>query len=390
MKNQTTYIKELVWKHIQGESSVTDKKELGDWVAQSDANKMEYLKIKEEAEVSVVETGQEEWVNFLSRYKIDEAPVRKLSFGSFLRYAASIALILGTAITVYLFQNKETTSQFEILLTQEDQLEGNQTTLMLADGESVNIDGVHSTIEVSNDGSSIRLEKQEKNTQTVDKHAQLNKLVVPYGKTANLTLADGTKVWLNAGSRLVFPLAFEKSTREVFLEGEAFFDVYHNTEKPFKVLTHDMKFTVLGTSFNINAYRDEFKTEAVLVDGSLKVENKATFNKKQVTLVPGQKSAYHAGVEQLRVADVNTEYYTAWKEGYLMMRQNSIASVVKRLERFYHQEVKISDEVLHKNHKITGKLILTENKEQAFAALCEITDMKYFIQNDTILLIDRK
>lgn len=70
MKNQTTYIKELVWKHIQGESSVTDKKELGDWVAQSDANKMEYLKIKEEAEVSVVETGQEEWVNFYSGTKL--------------------------------------------------------------------------------------------------------------------------------------------------------------------------------------------------------------------------------------------------------------------------------------------------------------------------------
>lgn len=389
MKNQAGYIKELVWKYIQGESSVTDKKELGKWVAQSDENVAEYIKLKKEAETSVVESGNEEWARFLSRYEIDEKPVRRLRLGTFMRYAASIAILLGSAISIYLLQDKSNSKQFEALMTQEDQMEGGQTTLLLADGENIYVEGVHTTIAVSEDGSTIQLEKKAKNTQAVDKSVQLNKLVVPYGRTANLTLADGTKVWLNAGSRLVFPLAFEKKTREVFLEGEAYFDVHHNENMPFKVLTQDMKFTVLGTSFNINAYKDNSKTEAVLVDGSLRVENKLTFGKKQVTLMPGQKSAYNATAKQMQVANVDPSYYTAWKEGYLMMRKSSITAVVKRLQRFYHQEVKISEEVLRKNHKITGKLILTENKEQAFAALCEITDMKYFVQNDTILLIDR-
>ncbi|MBI9061008.1 MAG: FecR domain-containing protein [Marinilabiliaceae bacterium] len=389
MKKQSGYIKELVWKYIQGESSVTDKKELGQWIAHSDENKAEYINLKEEAETSLIESGNEEWTRFLSRYEIDKKPVRRMRFSVFMRYAASIAIILGSAISIYLLQDKGSSKQFEALMTQEDQIDGNQTTLKLADGENVNIEGVHSTIEVSDDGSSILVEKQAKNTQTINKNVQLNKLVVPYGKTANLTLADGTKVWLNAGSRLVFPLAFEKKTREVFLEGEAYFDVHHNEDKPFKVLTKDVKFTVLGTTFNVNAYSDNSKIEAVLVDGSLRVENKLTFSKKQVTLKPGQKSAYNASAKQMWVADVDPSYYTAWKEGYIMMRKSSITSVVERLQRFYHQEVNISEEVLRKNHKITGKLVLTQNKEQAFAALCEITDMKYFVQNDTILLIDR-
>ena len=389
MKNQVEYIKGLVWKYIQGESSVADKKELGQWISQSDENKAEYVRLKVEAEASLIKSGDEEWNRFLSRYKIDEKPVRRLRFGTFMRYAASIALILGSAISIYLLQDKSSSKQFEALMIQEDQMDGDQTSLLLADGENVNVDGVHSTIAVAEDGSSIQLETKAKNTQSIDKSSQLNKLVVPYGRTANLTLADGTKVWLNAGSRLVFPLAFESKTREVFLEGEAFFDVRHNEDKPFKVLTQDMKFTVLGTSFNINAYTDNSKTEAVLVNGSLRVENKLTFSKKQVTLKPGQKSAYSASAKHMQVANVDPSYYTAWKEGYLMMRKSSITAVVKRLQRYYHQEVKISEEVLRKDHKITGKLVLTQNKEQAFAALCEITDMKYFVQNDTILLIDR-
>ena len=110
-------------------------------------------------------------------------------------------------------------------------------------------------------------------------------MIIPKGKRTRLTLADGTHLWANSGTRVVYPSHFEKNHREIYVEGEVYLDVFRNEDAPFIVRTKDFQIQVLGTSFNVSAYPSEGVSSVVLVEGSVNVKNQ---QKEQVKLAPGQ------------------------------------------------------------------------------------------------------
>ena len=166
-----------------------------------------------------------------------------------------------------------------------------------------------------------------------------------------LTLADGTKVWLNAGSSLKFPVSFKNSSnRKIELEGEGYFEVYHNESKPFIVSTQKMDFRVLGTSFNINSYSDADQVQAILVEGSLQLEQ--NYNSKIRVLgklKPNEKITLNKINNKLYKANLkNIGKYISWKDGKHEFFNDPITRVVDKLGRWFNADIEIVDPEIQK------------------------------------------
>lgn len=156
------------------------------------------------------------------------------------------------------------------------------------------------------------------------------------GVVSAFDLPDGSKVWLNANSELRYPSDFNADTRTVELTGQGYFEVTKNAHKPFIVKADkDYSVEVLGTSFNVSAYKDESMIETTLVEGSVKLNVVSGGKRMTQMLKPNEKAEYQKGADKIKVFDVNTEYDTAWKNGEIIFRNHPMDKVLKTLERHY-------------------------------------------------------
>ncbi|HEY1201824.1 MAG TPA: FecR domain-containing protein, partial [Niastella sp.] len=164
---------------------------------------------------------------------------------------------------------------------------------------------------------------------------EINVLETPKGGQYQIALPDGTKVWLNASTRLYFPTVFKPGERKVKLSGEAYFEVKHDASNPFIVETATGGLLrVLGTSFNVSAYQEDVHETTTLLTGSLQV----TRNQSQVLLKPGQQAT--VSTQKIEdVQEVETSYAVAWKEGYFMFNREPIKAIMAKVARWYDVDV---------------------------------------------------
>ncbi len=191
--------------------------------------------------------------------------------------------------------------------------------------------------------------------------AALAQVIIPYGKRSEITLADGTKIWLNAGSSLSYPVHFTGNSREVYLSGEAFFEVAANRSKPFYVITNDLKIRVTGTRFNVTSYTNDAFTQAVLVEGKIEAEKNRLFG-RSVELSPGERIVYDKKENKIQKDKVDIELYTSWVTGYLILENEPVDEIFKKLERYYDKKIMI--EGLTNQPRFTGKLNLADDLEK--------------------------
>ncbi len=170
---------------------------------------------------------------------------------------------------------------------------------------------------------------------------ELQTITTPYGAKTNITLPDGSVVWLNSGSKLIYPLRFGDS-RPVKLIGEAYFKVEKN-KGPFIVSTNFGDIKVKGTSFNVKAYNDDDSFEATLVEGVIAYNTKNS--DKEITLKPGEQLERTA--ERVNIKQVETKYFTSWKEGKLLFNREPFPGFIKKLERWYNVQIEYSDPKLN-------------------------------------------
>ena len=187
------------------------------------------------------------------------------------------------------------------------------------------------------------------NTNTKEMYS---KLYAPYGSRVRFELPDGSKVWLNSGSTLKYPIRFAGKSRKIFLNGEAYFDVKHNPDKPFIVNTKNIRVTALGTSFNVHAYSNANINDVTLVKGAVVVDKKAQNNtyKKELVMKPGQHISLNTQTGRLTSSNKDTEKYTAWKDGILMFRNDPLSRVINEMELYYNVNIEVSDPALYKYH----------------------------------------
>jgi transmembrane sensor len=292
---------------------------------------------------------QELWQQILEQQK------RKIRIPYYLKIAATFLLLLGFGSTVYYLATQK--QEVDVIV-----VNGNSPSdarLILADGKTVSISSKKSKIIYSSDGSSILVNDTSGITQSVSDN-RLNQMTVPFGKSANITLSDGTRVWLNSGSKLVFPPAFRGKTRDVSLEGEAYFEVAANKEKPFFVTTDLFKMKVYGTKFNVQSYLQDKEYNIVLVEGKVSMNSIIDKQSIEVFLIPNQKATISRGGTKFEINSIeNMEVYTAWIDGYLAFTNEKVSEVLKRVSRYYN--VEIDTELPAKIEKIYGKLDLGWN-----------------------------
>lgn len=173
-----------------------------------------------------------------------------------------------------------------------------------------------------------------------------------YGDRTNITLPDGTKVWLNSGSKLSFNNNFQTEGRKVKLEGEAFFSVKKDKRHPFKINAQDVEVTVLGTKFDLKAYPDESTVSATLVEGSLQVKSKS----QKTIIKPNEKVVYSKDTHKLslqKLADTAPE--TEWVDGRMVFRNESLGELELKLERWFDVDINFADKKV-KQLRFTGTL----------------------------------
>lgn len=175
--------------------------------------------------------------------------------------------------------------------------------------------------------------------------AVMNTLLVPRGGMYSLELEDGTRVWLNADSRLEYPAVFPSGRREVSLSGEAYFAVARDTSAPFTVRTARGDVRVLGTEFNVKCYADEGVMEATLVEGQVGLSEEGAGS---VVLEPGEQAVVGEGVQGIAVREVNVQHYIGWRENRLSFQGETLEEIMQVLARWYDIEVVFEDDGLRR------------------------------------------
>lgn len=170
----------------------------------------------------------------------------------------------------------------------------------------------------------------------------LNTVETPLGMRSSLTLPDGTRAWLNAGSKISYPVLFADDSRMVSLSGEAYFEVKKDKKWPFVVNTKNMNILVTGTIFNCNAYPENDQVQTVLVEGEVTLINQGAT--KLETMSPGELATFDNSNQHITKTKTDLQKYIAWKSGKLMFRDDKMNKVVEKLERWYNVEFEIEDQ----------------------------------------------
>ncbi len=306
------------------------------------------------------------------------APVRKMPASShrlFKRWmvAASIILVVGTALLLYVNRDKEG-SKTQIASHDVKAPATNRAMITLADGRTVFLDSVNNgTLATEGSVSLVKLAdgKISYEGSAATGEPAYNTLYNPRGsKVISLVLSDGTRVWLNSESRLTYPVSFTGAERKVEITGEAYFSVTHNEKQPFRVMANGVEVEDLGTEFNVNAYTDEESTRTTLIAGAARVSNAG----KMLVLAPSQQ-AVASGQQLLSLKeDVDVNAVVAWKNEKFIFNSADIKEVMRELARWYDVDVEYQDEI--SNH-FTGIISRNVNASEVFAML-ERTGAVYF------------
>jgi len=200
-------------------------------------------------------------------------------------------------------------------------------------------------------------------------------IIAPIGSRTVLQLSDGTKVYLNYGSRIKYPQKFTGKTRDVALIGEAYFEVAHNPKKSFVVKTKTLNVKALGTVFNVWAYTDTDNVQTTLVEGKVVLEqNKKGRIKRIGALVPGQHVVFNNDKGIVLSEKVNIEKYIAWKDGKLVFDNTSIGDVAKKLGRMFNVDIKVANDVKYLTYTV---VFVDEPLFQILDLMAIATPIKY-------------
>ena len=383
--SQRTTIKELLQKFVKNEC---DDSEIEILIAYfKEAKGTGDLPDPEEIKQWLATLSREEQGTRTTSHKILEAakkreksaPVRKIW-----RYASVAAVFIGLFTLGYFYQQGAFNTVSEELLIPANE----SITLKLEDG----------TIEVIDPGDTKAIRNARGNVVGNQNQSQLvyseepdteqlvyNTLTVPYGKRFEVVLSDGTAVYMNAGTQLTYPISFlSTGNREVFVSGEAYFDVTSDTQRPFIVNAEELNVEVLGTEFNVLAYPEDGVSDVVLVEGSVGMYNDKTRIDQATVLTPGTKGSFDKSAANIVIEQVNTKVYTSWRNGELVYRNLPFKHILKKLERHYNIKLVLNNPELGEEPFSAS----FENKsiEEVLSFFDDIYDVEYSIENNTVYI----
>ena len=340
----------IIVKFIHSTASASELDLLGAWLehSENEAKFNEFVKINYAISHKMTQFNTDRTKkNLLQKIKNDKSILNLFKVKRYVKYVTAAVLFLGIG---YFFQ----ISVFEkpakeLLIPGEDDI-----TLYLEDG-GVQIISKNGSAAVHNaKGKKVGEQKSDQlryfGKENENKKVY-HKLIVPYGRKFELLLADGTKAYLNSGSSIKYPTGFsETGKREVFLTGEAFFEVARDTDRPFVIYTNDIGVEVLGTKFNVSSYPEDSTINTVLVEGSISVfakESDGTSEEKKATILePGYMAIWNKERNDMSHEEVDVDMYIAWIGGKITFNHLPFKDIVKKLERHYNVSIQNTNKVL--------------------------------------------
>ncbi|WP_025146547.1 FecR family protein [Pedobacter jeongneungensis] len=297
--------------------------------------------------------------------------------------AAAVLLLL--LLATYLISNRVKPANENQFLAHDVQPAKDAATLTLADGKKLVLKGGapkllakqgQTRVSTTAAGELIYQQAADQSTRGQD----FNTLATPRGGQFQLVLSDGTHVWLNAASSLRYPAAFSAQNRTVELTGEAYFEVAHDSARPFRIISKGQRVDVLGTHFNIQAYQDESFIKTTLVQGSVRVTRLLDGQAEQIS--PGQALLFEGS--RFAVSNADLREALSWKEGYFRFKDEKLESVMKQISRWYNVDIELLGDV--GTIALTGKISRNKNISQVLKML-EQTGLAHFELTERRVLV---
>jgi ferric-dicitrate binding protein FerR (iron transport regulator) len=397
MNSKNTPIEwKLFRKALESKLSPEEQAALDRWLQASPENKSYFHKAKaffqsfENTDEIYEADHQKAWEAF-KKYAVKK---QRIIHFPWLRVAAVVAGI-GISSYILLTQFKQqTTSSF----SDQTIIEPGRSLakLTLEDGSVIYLEQQDTLISLQGEKSRVAIDSGRLAYIENDREQNLipvkNKVDIPHGGEYIIILTDGTKVWLNSESTLEYTVPFEEDKREVTLQGEAYFEVAPDVTRPFTVKTNKMNIRVLGTHFNVTAYKDENTVKTTLVEGSVEVSPSITHDPvllsrqsfSHMVLKPGQQASINDKGE-LKINDVNIDLYTAWTQGYFVFENEPLSLIFHKLSRWYDIEVLFKG-TQAENELFSGKLPRFENFGVLLEMIRKVSKVEIKMDEKTIII----
>ncbi|SMC70449.1 FecR family protein [Pedobacter nyackensis] len=333
-----------------------------------------YLNFEDEAtnliSEDVIEAKAKVWVGLPVHTRIGKA----VRLWRRIAVAASVVVCMTVSLVYYQSTKDQAVNDLPSLATIVPG--GNKAVLTLADGSKIDLNNVSKGTLANQSGITITKAADGQLVYTVveskgKEHAQFNTIETPRGGYYQISLPDGTKVWLNASSSLTYPTSFVAGERKVNLKGEAYFEVAHDKEAPFKVASNNQVITVLGTHFNVSAYTDENRTVTTLLQGKVKVQ--LNDMDAYAELNPGEQSILVN--RTFKVGKVENDDAIAWKNNVFVFDNEELGSIMRKISRWYDVDVVCPPEM--EKMPFAGTVSRNKNIEQALRIM-ELTGTVHF------------
>lgn len=394
-------IKDLFLKYIIGQCSRQELDEVfaliksgthqAEWEAAIEED-IEYILASDRqsnltsSEIDRIYEGIEEHLFPAGDVKVLSALKRKLRVWHSVSIAATILIVMSAGYLIFTRKNSTQTASVKSATVHPG---SNKAFLTLSNGKKISLtDAANGSIAAQAGIKIIKTEDGQiiytsENTSAGSGSLQYNTVETPRGGQYQVRLPDGTSVWLNAASRLVYPVNFHGSAeRRIELDGEAYFEVAKDKNHPFIVKTGKQEVTVLGTHFNVNGYKDESIISTTLIEGSIKTSNLSSGRSR--ILSPGQQSMVFREGDAIDISNVNTENIISWKNGYFIFDNQDITSIMKVISRWY--DVNVKYEHINLEEKFGGTFSRSSDLDDILKVLKILGNVDFKVEGRTIIV----
>ena len=324
-------------------------------------------------------------------WQLVKPPARVIKTRSWPRIAAAASLLLLFAASAYylLHQPTQQSKQEQVAASPVHDFKpgGNKALLTLSNGQQIVLTDVKNG-KLADQGS-VTVNKTANGqlvygagTGNASANMIYNTLATPRGGQYHITLSDGTQVWMNAASSITYPVTFANNERKVVVNGEVYFEVAPDVNKPFKVSTGNQEVMVLGTRFNVNGYADDAGISTTLLSGSIKVRNLTSGQSS--LLVPGQQASIFKNQAPIHIKTVNAEDAISWKNGYFLFDNQDISSVMKIMSRWYDVDIEYSN--YNRQDRFGGTFSRSANLSEILHNLEQVGPVHFKMQANKVIV----
>ena len=382
MDNRYRKIIELIVLYMENKLSETQHEELTTWLEEDEKNRFFFQQIvspekrRQKFEIRQHIDSEKAFLKFQK----NTFPRKTRAIYHLSRYIAIflIPILVGLA---YLLLNQESSPK----ITQSPITHGNnKAILVLSQGKTIEL-SPNQALPSLPEGMNLTLKGDELiyvSDSTTEKEEQYHELITPRGGEFKITLPDGTFVHLNSNSKLKFPKNFDLDKREIFLSGEAYFEVTKDINRPFLVIAEDIQIKVYGTSFNINTLLGN-QIQTTLVKGSIGIQIQNS--PQEYTLKPSQQAIVQKKDGKITIRDVDTTPYTAWTEGIFLFDNERLETILDKLALWYDVELFYQNEAV-KDVCFTGYLKRYDNIDVILNAIESTVSATFHIKERTIII----